>query len=105
MVRVREHRDDARPADALRIVERGGREAALLELIHAKTPQPNHVFLGAEMQAPGWTGLDTGGFEAHRNAVHAERALRHLPGLRPEARHVERAARLAIAAALSLIHI
>src|SRR5664279_2142363 len=39
MVGVREHRDDARPADALRVVERGGREAALLELIHAETPQ------------------------------------------------------------------
>src|ERR1019366_5904392 len=107
MVRVREDRDDARPADTLRVVERGGREAALFELIHAETPQRDHVFLGAEMQAAGGTGFHARRLESHRRTVHAQRALRHLSRLRVELRHVERAARLAIAAAdaVVLVHV
>src|ERR1019366_295321 len=99
MIRVREDRHAARPAGALRVVERGGREATLLELIHAETPQRDHVFLGAEMQAAGRTGFHARRLESHRRTVHAQRALRHLSGLRVELRYVEGAARLAVAAA------
>ena len=59
------------------------------------------------MQAAGGTGFHARRLESHGRTVHAQRALRHLSGLRVELRHVERAARLAVAAAdaVVLIHV
>src|SRR6266581_1194576 len=49
----------------------------------------DHVALGPELQAAGRTRPDAGRLQPRLAAVHAQRALRHLPGLGVELRHVE----------------
>ena len=98
-VAVRHHVEDVRPLHARRVVDRGLRVAALVELLDALGREVEHVLLRAEAERLGRAGLDARGLEADRDAVGAERALVRLAVLHAVARDVERAAGLAVAAA------
>src|SRR5712692_9663811 len=88
----REHRHDARAAHPGRIVHGGLAEARGLELRHALVGHLQHLVLGAKLQAGGGAGLDASGFQAHRDAIHAQRALVNFLGPGVEPGDVERAA-------------
>src|SRR5207244_6273437 len=81
------------------------RESVFTQLSDAVVAEREQRVLVAELQAPGRAGLDAGRLEADGDAVDAERALGHLVVARRVARHVERAARLAEAAADALLRI
>src|SRR5262249_9188420 len=100
---VGQHGDHASAADALRIVYRRVGEAVLLELLHARGRDRQHLVLGAKLQATGGASLDAGRLQSDGDPVHAQRALGHLAGLRVEPRDVERTACLAEAAADALL--
>src|SRR5262245_26224164 len=55
VISVREDRDDARAVDARRIVDRGLREAVVLELPDAGLCELEHVLLRPEVEASGRT--------------------------------------------------
>src|SRR5205085_1623980 len=99
VIAVLEDGDHAGAADALGIVHRRLREPVFLELVHAVVRHLHQRGLVAELQATGGAGLDAGGLQPHRDAVHAERALRHLVGALRVPGNVEGAARLAQPAA------
>ena len=101
VVAVREHGDHAGAADARRVVERRrcAKPFALSCSTRALRRAASMSSFVAELQAAGRAGLDARGLEPDRHAVDAERALGHLAGRLREARHVERAAGLAVAAA------
>jgi hypothetical protein len=88
-VAVREHGHHGGAADAGRIVEQCVRMARGLERRDALLAHRDHVFLGAELQAPGRARFHARRLDADADAVDAQRALGHLAGLLVEPRHVE----------------
>ena len=94
-----QHVHDVRAAHAGRIVQAGVLVAARLEVGDARVGKDLHVLLRAKADRPGRTGLDAGRLLADRNAVGAQGALVGLVVLGVDARHVERTAGDAVAAA------
>src|ERR1700719_3998117 len=62
-----------------------------------------HFLLGPEVKAAGRARLDARGFQALRDAVHAQRALEDFTCRRAELRNIERAAAHAVAAADAMV--
>src|SRR5271169_2332131 len=80
-------------ADGVRIVDAGlGKPGYVTKLSRALFGHHLHFVLGAEMQAPGRTRLDTSRLETSAHAVRAQRALINLLGCRIELGNIERAA-------------
>src|SRR5690606_10075521 len=99
LVGVLQHVHHVGAADALRVVDAGAGKTATLELLNAFRAVVQHVLLAAEADRAGRAGLHAGRLLADRDAVRAQGALVGLVVPLADARHVERAAGDAVAAA------
>src|SRR5690606_35414097 len=103
LVGVVQHVHHVGAADTIGVVETGVLIAARLQVLDAFLGVALHVVLAAEHDGTGRAGLHAGRLHAHRYAVAAQGALVGLLVLLGDARHVERAAGDAIAAADALV--
>src|ERR1700735_4945861 len=94
-----QHVDHMGAADSRWIVHTCvGKSRNIAQLFSARFGQLFHFRLGAEVQAAGGAGLNTGGFQAHRPAVVALRVLENFARSGAKFRDIERAAGDAVAA-------
>ncbi len=94
-----QHIHDMRAANAGRVIQPRVLEAAFLQVGDAVIGVIDHVLLAAKDQRLGRAGLDTGRLQPDHDPIGAQRAFVGLAVLLREARHVERAAGHAVAAA------
>ncbi|KAG1262217.1 hypothetical protein G6F65_014721 [Rhizopus arrhizus] len=98
LVGVMQHIHDVGAAHALRVIQAGLIETAGLQVHDPFFGMLLHVFLGAEHDGAGGTGLDARRLLANGHAVGTQGALVRLVVFLGYARHIERAAGDAVAA-------
>src|SRR5690606_33048218 len=104
-IRMVKHVHHVSTSDSRGIVQAGVIEASGLEVDDTVVGVLDHVFLGAEYDGAGRTGLDACGFLADRDAVGAQGALVSLVVLVGKTRNVEGTAGDAVAAADAVLFV
>ena len=103
LIGVVQHVHHVCAADARRIVQARVVVTASFQFAHALCRQRFHILFGAKVDSSGWAGFHAGRFLSHRHTVDAQRTFVDAVVFRVQARHVERAAGDAVAAADALL--
>ena len=105
LVGVVQHVHHVRTANASRIVQARVIVTTGFQLAHALCRQRFHILFRAKVDSAGWAGLHAGWLLTDIYAVNAQRTFVDAVVFRVHARHVERTARDAVAAANTLLRL